>query len=272
MKCYEFVGAVDPYLDGELPVMQTLRMHGHIVFCEQCPRVMESEAALHSLLATDAQSDSPPAGLRERVLQQIAAKRSSSAAPRSRAWGRLWAGVAGAAIVGVLLLALTILVRDRPERVPPAAAELVAKHVLYAEGQPGSLEMTTSDPSRLTAWLEERLGFAVDLPRLAGPDERLVGGRVSSISDGPAAYLLFEWRGRRVSLFVGPPVPPEHLGGSEQVIDGVELRTATVHGVALVWWREQDEGRVYAAASRDAGHALVEFTLRCVQVAKTATH
>src|SRR5262249_55594489 len=71
MTCDEFVSVIDLYLDGELSVMHTLRVHGHVTFCESCRRVMESEAALHSLLAVEAGEEEPPGALRERILGRV---------------------------------------------------------------------------------------------------------------------------------------------------------------------------------------------------------
>jgi mycothiol system anti-sigma-R factor len=71
MACDEFLAAIDAYLDEELSIVDILRMHGHLLSCECCYRVMESEATLHSLLAEDAASDQPPGSLRERIIQRI---------------------------------------------------------------------------------------------------------------------------------------------------------------------------------------------------------
>ena len=51
MTCRDLLSAIDPYLDGELCAFETLRMHGHLVACDRCQKVLESEATLHSLLA-----------------------------------------------------------------------------------------------------------------------------------------------------------------------------------------------------------------------------
>jgi anti-sigma factor RsiW len=266
MKCHDFLGGLHPYLDDELPVLRTLRMHGHVLWCNPCRRVMQAEAALTSLLAADALEDSAPAGLRERILDQI--RTEPSPAPRSRAsawqFSVLSAWLVGAVLVGLLLVSIWLM--PGPSKpVPPVVADVVAEHLQYSDGRDVALEMTTSDSARMASWFEQRLGLQMELPRLDGPDERLIGGRVSQSADGPAAYLLYEWRGRPVSLIVAKSGPPDRSGTSAEVIDGVELRTAVLHDVALVWWWEENEGRVYAAASRGDHQALVEFAQRCIE-------
>src|SRR5919197_2666876 len=74
MTCNSFVRAIDAYLDDELPVMDILRLYGHLLSCGHCHRVMGSEAALHSLLAEEAARDQPSGALRERILQRVAAE------------------------------------------------------------------------------------------------------------------------------------------------------------------------------------------------------
>ncbi len=95
MTCDEFVRAIDAYLDDELSIMDILRVHGHLLSCELCHRVMGSEATLHTLLTEDAARDQPPERLRKRIIQRVVAEdiersggpseaRSSSARARRR--------------------------------------------------------------------------------------------------------------------------------------------------------------------------------------------
>src|SRR5262249_15118013 len=48
-----------------------------------------------------------------------------------------------------------------------------------------------ADVGRLTGPLASRVGFPLKAPARLRPGERLVGGRVSSLADAPAAYLLY---------------------------------------------------------------------------------
>jgi anti-sigma factor RsiW len=265
MKCHEFVRAIDLYLDGELSVMQTLRMHGHVAFCESCRRVMASEATLHSALTVETQEEEPPVSFRERILARVAAEAAQSpqSHPRARRFAFLWGVLAGALAAGLLLTVPMLSGGKRSESLAPVAAELAAKHVLYSEGGGGPLELSTSDSSQVSGWLEPRLGFEVDLPHLPGPDDRLVGGRVSTLADAPAAYLLYEWGGRRVSLFITRRLHGAGLRGTRQVVDGVELKKSVFHDVALAWWEE--ENLLYAVATRGGETNLLRFALLCAR-------
>ena len=277
MTCNEFVRAIDAYLDDELSVLDILRVHAHLLACGLCPRVMESEAALHSLLAEDAVRDQPPELLRSRIVRRVAAEEDvealSPSVARSKGgpFAALSALLAAAALV-VLLLLVPLLPESRgPRDLVPLAAELAAKHVLYSSGREAALEMRTSDPAEMSRWGERRLGLSLKVPRLDEAGGRLVGGRLSSLADAPAVYLLYEWGGRRVSLFVTRSVPDGRRGGSERAVDGVELTTEALRGVALAWWEEEDEGQLYAAASTGDPSGLRQFALLCMRSGQPAT-
>src|SRR2546428_3410715 len=131
MTCHEFLSAIDPYLDDELSVMEALDMHKHLLGCELCRKVMESEATLHSLLRAEGVDDEAPSSLRTRILQQALARDTEVPQPRSRRFTQLQAWLAGAALVGLLLAVAVMLVGKRPADPAPLAAEVAAKHLLY---------------------------------------------------------------------------------------------------------------------------------------------
>jgi mycothiol system anti-sigma-R factor len=275
MTCSEFVQAIDAYLDDELPVMDILRLHGHLFSCRRCHRVMRSEAALHALLMEEAARDQPPEALRERIIQRMAAEeRVEPSGTRWEARSRpgpfplLSAFLAGAALVGLLVAVAWMTESRKPADLTPLAAEVAAKHLLYSGGPASGLEITTSEPSDMTRWVEGQIRLPLKLPELDQADGRLVGGRVSSLADAPAVYLLYERGGRRISLFVTRSVPRTRGGESRSLVDGVELSTSALRGIVLAWWEEEDEGRLYAAASSGDANELREFAFRCIRGGK----
>jgi mycothiol system anti-sigma-R factor len=265
MTCREFLTALDPYLDDELTVVETLRVHGHLIFCEACCKAMESEALLRSLVAADAAGEQAPSSLAERIRERVAA--SSWVPPGSRprprrpvAWRALLAGVG---MLGLVLGVLLVPGARGPDDLSPLAAEVAAKHLLYGAAGEAGLELSTSETDRMAAWLERRLGFSVKLPLLARPGERLLGGRVSSLADAPAAYLLYERDSRRVSLLITEPLPFADRGGAARMVEGVELYTTMLRGITLAWW--EDAERLYVVASAAGVKDVLEFALLCVR-------
>jgi anti-sigma factor RsiW len=267
MICDEFLSAIDPYLDGELSVIDVLRMHRHLRQCERCRRVMNSEAALHALLSAEAAQDEPGASLREQVLQRVRAEDDGVSEVR---WGPgrfavLSALLTTGVIGGVLVLLLIIPGSTNRKPLAPFAAELAAKHLLYSQGPGYPLELRTSDAVQMMAWLERRLDSSQRLPRLPRANDHLVGGRISSVADFSAAYVLYETGGQKVSLFITKLVPAVRLGAKEEKIDGVELYVSVINGVAVAWWEDEEAGRVYAAVSTDGTGRVLDFVLLCAK-------
>lgn len=268
MTCPECLRALDPYLDDQLPVMDTLRVQGHLLCCEPCRKAAESEALLRAAIRADVSADHAPPGLRDRVLQRVSGVVPDRTASGPGRRGRPRRAVPAALAAGLLGALLLIPAARGPADLSPLAAEVVAKHLLYAGSGARGLELATADPSRLAAWLEGRLGFAVSLPLLARPGERLLGGRVTSLADLPAAYLLYEREGHRTSLLVAAGTAPGPARAAREVVEGEEVYTTALGGVALAWWEDGD--RLYAAASTAGAGELREFARRCLLSARRA--
>jgi mycothiol system anti-sigma-R factor len=261
MTCQEFADALDLYLDDELSVMEILHVQGHLHSCDHCRTMMGTEAALHALLAADAIQDQAPRALRDRIVQRVsAAAASSSASVRRRRAVPVAALRAPIALVGLLVIALLVPGIRGPVELPRFAVEAAAQHHLSREGAEAGLDLTTTDLPRLSGWLRGRVGFPVKAPDVNRPDQHLVGGRVASVGGAPAAHLLYEWGGYRLSLFVMPS-PPTRPEWTERVIDGVELYTAKLQGTTVTWW--EDAARLYVAVSATSPRALEEFALLC---------
>jgi len=263
MTCNEVPKVIDAYLDGELSVAATLQAHEHFAACENCRRILESEAALHGLLVQASRAEPLPTGLRSNVLGRLL---PTVGRARSRPARRLivrFGIVSG--FVGLAVASWLVTERLLPPPMTPLAAELASKHLLYGEGHGGALELVTSEPAKMGSWFQGRLGFPVSLPSVAKRPERLVGGRISSVADAPAAYALYDRSGQSISLFVTRRVPFARRGWIERHVDGAELYFASLRGVALIWWEEKPADRLYAAASAGDEDALVEFALLCVK-------
>ncbi len=262
MTCEEVPRVIDAYLDGELSVAATLQAHEHFAVCENCRRILESEAALHGLLVQEARAEAVPPGLRSHILGELGTAEPGRSRSARRLAMRL--GIVFG-FVGLAVLGWIVTERIGPHPMTPLAAELASKHLLYGEGHGGVLELVTSEPATMVTWFQGRLGFPVLLPSVARRPERLVGGRISSVADSPAAYALYDRSGQSISLFVTRRVPFARRGWTARQVDGAELYFASLRGVSLIWWEEKQADRLYAAASGGEEEALVEFALLCIK-------
>ena len=104
------------------------------------------------------------------------------------------------------------------------------------------------NPATVRSFFQGRLGFDVPLPTVERhiPNLRLVGARLAHIKDRDTAYLMYEKRGSRVSVFAFPKRVgfrrPEHFvpheAGGRQVLVGRH------RGYNVTYF--EDDGLVYS--------------------------
>ncbi|OPH13143.1 anti-sigma factor family protein, partial [Azospirillum brasilense] len=84
-------------------------------------------------------------------------------------------------------------------------ADAVAAHRVFAVEVRHPVEVGADQETHLVGWLSKRLGKPLRAPRLAGKGYDLVGGRLLSDAQGPAAQLMYQdAAGRRITLYIRP--------------------------------------------------------------------
>src|SRR5262249_26825558 len=127
MTCAEVRARLHAYVDGELTVSHMTELDGHCVECREGAADVAAERELRQLLRRQPRDAAPPE-LRARILRRM---RREAAVATARRWLPVPA-LAAAAIVAALLLAA--------RTPPPLIADLVDKHIAYAQLQrPGEL-------------------------------------------------------------------------------------------------------------------------------------
>jgi anti-sigma factor RsiW len=201
-RCSDIEPLMTPYVDGEVPPGDRLRVAGHIDDCPPCQRHAAAEQAARSVVRAHADSlvETAPAHLRGRC---AAVGRSRAAflrgLPRlSRAgWPIALAATLVLAVGGALVYGTVV----DPARA--VAAQLTIDHLkcFALFDQPSALK-----PSDVQAALKARYGFDVELPEAdAAGGMTLVGGRRCLYLDGSVAHVLYKRGQVPVSLFVLPP-------------------------------------------------------------------
>jgi len=262
MICRDVATALDAYLDDELSVLEVLRVQNHLHDCGHCRAMMEAEAALRALLEADAMEDALPPALRDRVVQRVAA--AAASLPAAERWRRGAAVVLRPAIALAALLALALLVPGirGPIEPPQFAMDAAAQYRFSSEAVEPDLDLRTTDLHQLAAWMQGRVGLSVSAPTVNRPKRHLVGGSIASLGGVPAAHLVYEWDGQRLSLFV-IPTPSSRSEWPEREIDGVDVYTARLGEITVSWW--DDAEHLYIAASPASARALTEFARLCIR-------
>lgn len=82
-------------------------------------------------------------------------------------------------------------------------ADAVAAHRVFVVEVRHPVEVGADQEAHLVGWLSKRLGKPLRAPRLASRGYELVGGRLLSDVQGPAAQLMYQdAAGRRITLYV----------------------------------------------------------------------
>jgi anti-sigma factor RsiW len=96
------------------------------------------------------------------------------------------------------------------ETAPTAVADLgqqaLEAHSVFAVEVRHPVEVPGTEKAHLQAWLSKRVGTAFTVPDLTEQGYALLGGRLLSGDDGPAAMLMYEDRsGQRLSVLLTSP-------------------------------------------------------------------
>ena len=82
------------------------------------------------------------------------------------------------------------------------AAQAITAHRIYAAEVRHPVEVGAADRAHLQAWLSKRVGTGFVIPDLSAEGYTLLGGRLLSANDRPAAQLMFEDASRkRITIF-----------------------------------------------------------------------
>jgi anti-sigma factor RsiW len=110
----------------------------------------------------------------------------------------------GSLAAAVALLVHAVDVRELANSDGSTIASAVrSAHAVYGSEIRHPVEIAGDQRDHLTSWLSKRLGQPVIAPDLAAQGYQLVGGRLLSLRDKPAAYFMYEnARKQRLSLYV----------------------------------------------------------------------
>ena len=244
MSCSEVRTRLPAYVDGELTVSEITEVEGHCLECRQCAALVNAEREFRHLLRRQPH-EAAPSELRARILRRI---RREAVVTKGRRWLPVSAVAVAAAILAVVWL---------PARTPPPlVADLVDKHIAYAQIERPA-ELATNDRAEVAAWFVTRAGMRVTVPDYSPSGIRLVGARLADAHERKAAYLLYEKGRTLLSVFIVPVSATDtDVPGRVVSYRGHDYRAYEQKGYRTVSWAE---GQVlYGLVSMLAYEALLE--------------
>jgi len=233
LRCAGISRFVDTYLDGEFAETDRAEFEGHLGECEMCRAKVRVQAEWKQAIKAAAPREQAPAALRNRVARSIARE------SRPMLSWRAWAVRAMPAAAAVGLLATFMISKVQWS---PVAADIVAKHAKMTP-----LEVSGGN-DQVRKWYADKVDFPVRVPQLCRQQQcSLRGARLSSIADKPAAYLVYDVNGDKVSVFIFDATDLPIETRRRQVIGNREVYFDQEHGYNVALFRDRGVG--YAIAS-----------------------
>lgn len=251
MDCREAERFVDLHLDGEIEGMDGALLDAHLASCTTCRTSFRARgaAAIHvkSKLREAVEETRTPLALRTRIVARVNA---DSRAERF-GWGRAVPATLGLSMIAALSWSWTA----GPPLVPE---EAVSRH---SGNPPPEVRAEGDGSTRVQRFLRQNLRYPVSVPRFTdrNPNVKLIGARLSNFDDHQAAYMMYDHRGARLSVFAYPkPARPSRPNGFREVrVGSRELLVGQRRGYNVVAWERGDV--VYSMVSDLDPRELVEL-------------
>jgi mycothiol system anti-sigma-R factor len=232
LRCAGVSRFVDTYLDGEFGEGDRVEFEGHLNECESCRTKLRAQAEWKQAIKASAPREMAPAALRNRVSRAIARESKPMLS-----W-RQWAVRAMPAAAAVGLVATFMISKVEWS---PVAADVVAKHQRRMP-----LEVS-GGADQVQQFFNQNLDFNVRPPQFHNEPATLRGGRLTSIGDKQAAYLVYDIHGNKVSVFIFDAGELPIEARRKAMIGNREVFLDEEHGYNVAIYRDRGVG--YAITS-----------------------
>jgi anti-sigma factor RsiW len=232
---------------------ETQAAEAHVAACEACQAFVREQQDLAALIRAHAPRDAAPAEVRRRVFDAAARAR----APRTSVTG--WRGRFGRAaavsivVAGAALGMWLVGGASADEQWRGQLAAFADDHLDAG----ADLAVVSSDRAEIRAWLDQRLDFAVHVPRI--PNAEFAGARLCAFAGRRAGVVCYRIDGQQVSLYLmaSDATDPVPLAPAQLVGGGGA-------GSEVVAW--QGAGLVHALAGRVDSARLRDMARYCLDV------
>ena len=240
-RCAEVERFLDAFIDGEFSDEDRAAMEQHLAGCAACARRVREQAQFKAAVKKAAPRAVASAALRRRL---AAALDEEAGVRRPMAARIAWVALPAAAAFAVGLFATS----SGPS---PVTEDVIAKHQRDLP-----VEITGTDEA-VRSWFARKVDFAVRPPHI--PNASLVGARLTNVGDRQAAYLVYDVRGEKVSVFMFDPgnlrmggPRRTRMGDHDVWLDGQRGFNVAMyrnHGVGYAITSDMDEGRMLQLVS-----------------------
>lgn len=249
MQCREAERLADLSLDGEVSPHEQAELDAHLVECVRCRDRSTTQRWVHGSIRAKLQNSSDntaaPDCLKNRVCAELRdAQRDSG--------GSAWRLALPVAMAVAVVTILSWTRSTAPALAPDEAVVHHTRNVLPQVRARGSVH-------EVERFIERRLGRPLAVPAPADRNLRLVGARVSNLGKAPAAHIMYDHRGARVSVFANEKRGAMAVPASfeRRLVRGQPMLVGRHRGYSLVATERGDV--VYRFVSDLDGAELVRF-------------
>ncbi len=245
MDCREVERWADLSADGEVGPNEQAEIDRHLAQCPRCRAAVGRQRQVHSCVKAKLQASSERLEVPTNLRDQISVRLRQEEHVRSPRWPL---AVPAVAVVAILLGVSW----KQTGRSQLSFEDPVARH---SNNLPPEVRARGNE-GELSRFFQKNLRYTVPIPNFKDPELRLVGGRLAHIGDHDAAYLMYEHRGARISLFAFPAANAEMpTSYEERWAEQKAVRVGQHRGYRVVAW--QDADLVYSLVSDLDHDALV---------------
>jgi anti-sigma factor RsiW len=220
------------YIDGELPPAEVLEFEKHLMECPGCRTQYERLRTVVDLIRGAKPLYDAPESSRVKAYSLVRRREATDT------WLRMAAAVLVAAGLG---LSAWLLARPvTPAHFPEFAADV---HRQYAAART-RLGITSSKPEAVSAWLQSRVDFPLELPDYpVGPGGRklygLVGAGLLQYAGERVAYVAYEMDHQPISLLMASTPQAAPSGGDVYRSGKLTFRFFDRQGLKVITWTDR---------------------------------
>lgn len=196
MNEHDFRQNLQAYIDNEMPAGKRAEMDAFIATNPLYRLEVDRELDFSRLLRTYLIRQDAPYAVRESVIDRLGGGTNSlkTFLTGLNAWFRPVA-------VGFLVVAFMTSVLLSRSNAFPVFSESVNRHLECLKGV-YAMEIRSANPQEVARWFGGKLDFSVQLPLFKNSEVELIGARLCHLKDRKAAFLTYEYHGRRISVFM----------------------------------------------------------------------
>jgi anti-sigma factor RsiW len=228
--------ALAVYLDGESTPEQEAAVQQHLRTCTECAAEIAATVSQRRQTRAAGSRFKPTAEFRRKVQSQVALRRRGFPVMR----------FAAAAALSLAALILVIVWARQDALQADTFREVADLHVAdLASANP--YDVVSSDRHTVKPWFQGRIPFAFNLPEFAGTEFTLLGGRVVSLHQQPAAQVIVGVGQHKISILVAQETVLQTafpLSHGAVVRDSFNVETWANHGLRFFVIGDADKTEV----------------------------